>query len=393
MATFFLVIIFILYIGLGLPDSSFGTAIPAMWQDLGLPLSLASVVSLLISIGTTVSAFFSAKLLNKFGTGLVVACSTLLSALSLLGFAVTYSFWWICLLSLPLGLGAGAIDSAINSYVVEHYSSSVMSFLHCFYGIGISLTPFVFSFTLAVNNDWRLGYTTIFYIQLAISAIAFIVIPLWNKTEKTVDPYREIIPVTVSYKQLFKTPAIRSVWLAFFSTCALEFTCDTWGATFLVAQGLTEAVAARFITFYYIGMTLGRFLSGIMNTKLAPKTVISLGYSLIAVGIAVLFIPLSPTIKGVALFLIGLGNGPTFPNLTFVTPSHFGKKISKFLVSSQMVASNVGIMLIPPLFGIVADNLSVNLFPPFIAVLFVILTISTFAYFKRPKTISGLDLK
>ena len=225
-------IIFILYIGLGLPDSSFGTAIPAMWQGLGLPLSLASVVSLLISIGTTVSAFFSAKLLNKFGTGLVVACSTLLSALSLLGFAVTYSFWWICLLSLPLGLGAGAIDSAINSYVVEHYSSSVMSFLHCFYGIGISLTPFVFSFTLAVNNDWRLGYTTIFYIQLAISAIAFIVIPLWNKTEKTVDPYREIIPVTVSYKQLFKTPAIRSVWLAFFSTCALEFTCDTWGATF-----------------------------------------------------------------------------------------------------------------------------------------------------------------
>lgn len=183
------------------------------------------------------------------------------------------------------------------------------------------------------------------------------------------------------------------MWLAFFSTCALEFTCDTWGATFLVAQGLTEAVAARFITFYYIGMTLGRFLSGIMNTKLAPKTVISFGYSLIAVGIAVLFIPLSPAIKGVALFLIGLGNGPTFPNLTFVTPSHFGKKISRFLVSSQMVASNVGIMLIPPLFGIVADNLSVNLFPPFIAVLFVMLTISTFAYFKRPKTISGLDLK
>lgn len=387
MATLFVLIIFFLYIGLGLPDSAFGTVIPAMWAELNLPLSLASVVSLLISIGTTCSAFFSAKLINKLGTGLVVALSTTLSGLALLGFSLTGSFWFTCLMALPLGLGAGAIDSAINSYVAVQYSSSIMSFLHCFYGIGVALTPLIFSFTLSDNNNWRLGYVIIFGIMLVLSVTAFIVVPLWKKQQKTTDALEEIIPVNVSYKRMAKSSAIRAVWVAFFMTCALEFTCDTWGASYLVNLGMTESVSARFVTLYYVGIMLGRFLSGILNKFLSPQKVISFGLCSVAVGIVTLFLPVPATVKGFGLFFIGLGNGPVFPNLTFVTPMHFGKETSVSLVSSQMVASNLGIMILPPLFGVIAQVLTVNLFPVFLAVFFVLLTVYVVCYFKRPKTI------
>ncbi len=387
MATLFVLIIFFLYIGLGLPDSAFGTAIPAMWAELNLPLSLASVVSLIISAGTTISAFLSDKLINKLGTGLVVALSTTIAGLALLGFSLTGSFWFTCLMALPLGLGAGAIDSAINSYVAVRYSSSIMSFLHCFYGIGVALTPLIFSFTLSNNNNWRLGYVIIFGIMLVLSVTAFLVVPLWKKQQKKSDVSEEIIPVNVSYKRMAKSSAIRAVWVAFFMTCALEFTCDTWGATYLVAQGLSESGAARFVTLYYVGITLGRFFSGILNKFFSPKKVIATGFCSIALGITVLFLPVSVILKGISLFFIGLGNGPVFPNLTFVTPMHFGKEASVSLVASQMVASNLGIMILPPLFGVIAQVLTVNLFPVFLAVFFVLLAVYTVCYFKRPKTV------
>lgn len=387
MATLFVLIIFFLYIGLGLPDSAFGTVIPAMWAELNLPLSLASVVSLIISAGTTISAFLSDKLINKLGTGLVVALSTTIAGLALLGFSLTGSFWFTCLMALPLGLGAGAIDSAINSYVAVRYSSSIMSFLHCFYGIGVALTPLIFSFTLSNNNNWRLGYVIIFGIMLVLSVTAFLVVPLWKKQQKKSDVSEEIIPVNVSYKRMAKSSAIRAVWVAFFMTCALEFTCDTWGATYLVAQGLSESGAARFVTLYYVGITLGRFFSGILNKFFSPKKVIATGFCSIALGITVLFLPVSVILKGISLFFIGLGNGPVFPNLTFVTPMHFGKEASVSLVASQMVASNLGIMILPPLFGVIAQVLTVNLFPVFLAVFFVLLAVYTVCYFKRPKTV------
>ncbi|MBO5714223.1 MAG: MFS transporter, partial [Clostridia bacterium] len=187
-----------------MPDSTFGTALPAMWADLNLPLSLASVVSLLISIGTTISAFFSAKLVSKLGTGLVVAISTLLSAISLIGFYFTNSFWFTCILAFPLGLGAGAIDSAMNSYVASRYSSTVMSFMHCFYGIGVSITPFIFSWTLSFNNDWRSGYFLIFFIQLAIAILAFIVIPFWNKQNLPNVKREDVDYIDVSYSRMAK---------------------------------------------------------------------------------------------------------------------------------------------------------------------------------------------
>ena len=385
MTTIFIIIIFVLYIGLGLPDSTFGTALPAMWEELNLPLSLASVISLLISIGTTISSFFSAKLVNKLGTGFVVALSTLLSALSLLGFYYTNSFWFTCLLAIPLGLGAGAIDSAINSYVASRYSSSIMSFLHCFYGIGVSVTPFIFSYTLSFNNDWRSGYYYLFLIQILIALLAFIVIPLWNRQKSLNQNQSEIEYVDVSYSLMAKNPAIRAVWMAFFTTCALEFTCDVWGASYLVSLGLSESKAASFITLYYVGITLGRFLSGILNTKISPQKVMVIGYFLVGIGIVALFLPVPAIYKGLGLAFIGLGNGPTFPNLTYLTPQHFGKNASPSLVASQMVASNLGIMIVPPVLGIIFDYTSIALFPIATAVSFVLLALYTSLYFNRPK--------
>ncbi len=385
MTTIFVAIIFILYIGLGLPDSTFGTALPAMWADLNLPLSLASVVSLIISIGTTISSFFSAKLVKKLGTGFVVALSTLLSASSLLGFYFTKSFWFTCLLSLPLGLGAGAIDSAINSYVASRYSSSIMSFLHCFYGIGVSVTPFIFSYTLSINNNWRLGYYVLFLIQVAIAILAFFVIPLWNKQKTLTDRQTDVQYADVSYKTMAKSPAIRAVWVAFFATCALEFTCDVWGASYLVSLGLTESRSASFVTLYYVGITLGRFLSGILNSKISPEKTTLIGYLLIVIGITALFLPIPAVYKGFALACVGLGNGPTFPNLTYLTPQHFGKNASASLVASQMVASNLGIMIVPPLLGIIFDFTSINFFPFSLSLSFLLLAVYTVLYFKRPK--------
>ena len=385
MTTLFIAIIFILYIGLGLPDSTFGTALPAMWADLNLPLSLASVVSLLISIGTTISAFFSAKLVSKLGTGLVVAISTLLSAISLIGFYFTNSFWFTCILAFPLGLGAGAIDSAMNSYVASRYSSTVMRFMHCFYGIGVSITPFIFSWTLSFNNDWRSGYFLIFFIQLAIAILAFIVIPFWNKQNLPNVKREDVDYIDVSYSRMAKSSAIRAVWVAFFATCALEFTCDVWGASYLVFQGLSESRAAGFITLYYIGITVGRFLSGVLNAKISPEKVTIIGYVCIALGIGLLLLPLPALYKGIGLTFIGLGNGPTFPNLTYLTPEHFGKNASASLVASQMVASNLGIMIVPPVLGLVFDATSIKLFPVFLLITFVFLALYTILYFKRPK--------
>lgn len=387
MATVLLIFIFVIFIGLGVPDSAFGAALPAMWADLNLPFGLASCVSILTSVGTVTASFFSARLINKFGTGAVTALSTAITACALIGFSVTSSFWFACLCAVPLGLGAGAIDAALNNYVVLHYKSVFFNILHCFYGIGVALSPFVFSFALAKNNDWRLGYRLIFYIQIVLAAISIATLPLWRKVKNAEEIKEDEKPVTVSYRTMAKAPAVRAAWLVFFSTCALEFTCDSWGAAFLVGAGASESVAAQYLTLYYAGMTLGRFTSGLLSTKLSCKNILSIGYSLIAAALLILLLPLPVGVKGFAMLFIGLGNGPTFPNLTYATPRLFGKNISQSLVSSQMVASNLGILTLPSLFGVLAQNFSVSLFPWYATALFLAMTIATLVFFKLPKDV------
>lgn len=383
MATVLLIFIYFIYIGLGIPDSAIGSAWPAIYGDLGLPISYASFITVLISLCTALSSFFSAKLINKFGTGTVTAVSTFVTAGALLGFSFANSIWWLMLAALPAGFGAGAIDAALNDYVAVRYKSAHINFLHSFYGIGVAITPFLMSFALK-NNDWRAGYRLIFYVQIAIACLAFLSLPLWKKIKETNTSVENYTPVTLSYVKMAKIPAARIGWLVFFFTCGLEFTCDTWATTYLVeTEGATAESAARFLTLYYLGITSGRFLSGILSKKLGNKTIILTGYAVVAAAIIILFLPLSATVKGIALLMIGLGNGPSFPNLIYLTPVCFGKRASQSLISSQMAMCNLGILAVPPLFGIIARQISPSLFPVYLAALFAIILYTTLVYLKR----------
>ena len=385
MFTVLFMIISIICIGLGLPDSLFGSAWPAIYPEMNLPVSSANFVTSLISLGTVIASFFSAKLINKFGTQYVTAVSTGVSTLALLGFSLSGSFWWFILFSLPLGMGAGAIDAALNNFVAVHYSSMHMSFFHCFYGIGVALSPFIMSFALAQNNDWRLGYRLVFCIMIAITLLATFTLPLWKKAQKK-DIVSEFTPKTLSLLQMAKMPAVRSAWFVFFFTVALEFTCGIWGCTYLVtAEGMSESSASLVLTFYYVGMTAGRFVSGLIAKKIYPEKIVYMGYSIVGVAVLLIALPLPVTVKAVSLFAIGFGNGPTFPNLTFITPINFGKESSQSIIGSQMGMCNLGIVLAPPVFGFLAQSIGTFVFPYYVIILYLIMLISTIIYSRLTK--------
>lgn len=392
MATVLLILIYVIFIGLGLPDSVLGTAWPSMYPSLNLPLSYASIIAIIVSVCTTISSFFSARFINKIGTGIVSLISTGFTAVAIIGYACSNSMVALCLFAIPSGLGAGAIDSALNNYVAVHYKSSHLNFLHCFYGIGVALSPLTLSFALN-NSDWRLGFRTVFYIQIAITVIAFIALPFWKRIKGRNPQEKSFKPITLSYKRMFKMPAVKIGWIVYFTTCALEFTCGQWCCTYLVnAKGISEALSARFLTLYYAGMALGRFISGLVSYKLNEKTIISIGYTGVGIALLTLFLPFPVWTKGVALFLIGLGNGPTYPNLTTVTPRTYGVQISQSLVSSNAVASNLGILIIPPLFGVVAQYISADVFPIYLTALFVLLAVSTVVYFNKIKNVKKYSI-
>lgn len=383
MATVLLIFIYFIFIGVGIPDSAIGSAWPAVYPDLNLPVSYASFITVLISLCTAASSFFSARLINKLGTGLVTALSTLVTACALLGFSFSTSIWWLCLSAIPAGFGAGAIDAALNDYVAVRYKAAHINFLHSFYGIGVAITPFLMSFALK-NNDWRAGYRMIFYIQIGLAALAFISLPLWKKVKQQGGEKENYSPVVLSYVKMAKIPAARVGWLVFFFTCGLEFTCDTWATTFLVeSEGATAESAARFLTLYYLGITSGRFISGLISQKVGNKTIILTGYSIVLCAIAIMFLPVPVVIKGVALLMIGLGNGPSFPNLIYLTPICFGKRASQSLIASQMAMCNLGILFVPPLFGLVARHVTPALFPAYLAILFAAMLYFTLVYLKR----------
>ena len=388
MATLLLFFIYFIYIGLGIPDSAIGSAWPSIYPDLNLPIGYASFITVIISLCTASSSFFSAKLINKFGTGLVTAVSTLVTAIALLGFSKSTSIWWLCVSSIPAGFGAGAIDAALNDYVAIRYKSSSVSFLHCFYGIGVALTPFLMSFALKDNN-WRLGYRLIFYIQIGIALVSFAVLPLWKKVKAQNPSQDDYTPIALSYPKMAKIPEVRLGWLVFFTTCGLEFSCNTWATSFFVnTEKATEAVASLFLTFYYLGITVGRFISGLLAKKLSNKSIVLLGYILVAIAIILLILPVATIIKGIALCMIGLGNGPSFPNLIYLTPKCFGKECSRSIIASQMAMCNIGILVIPMLFGLVANNISVSLFPYFLLLLYVIIVPSMLVYFRQLKKLN-----
>lgn len=386
MATLLFIVISFVFVGLGLPDSLFGAAWPDIYSDLNLPISYANYVTTLISVGTVLSSLFASQLVAKLGTGLVTALSTLLTTIMLLIFSLGDNIIFFCLLSIPLGLGAGAIDAALNNYIALNYSSTHMSFIHCFYGVGVSASPLLMSFALAQTDSWQGGYHIIAIVMATITLIAFLALPLWKKANSKKQEEKQVKEKPLSVFSLAKMPAVRVAWLVFFFTVALEFTCGIWGCTYLVqAEGMSESLAAATLTFYYLGITSGRAVSGVVSKWINPQKIVFFGYGIVALALVILFLPIPATFKGVALFMIGFGNGPTFPNLTFLTPRYFGQDISGSVIASQTACCNTGILLMPPVFGFLAEWLGVEIFPICLTILFAIMLVSTIIYAKRTR--------
>lgn len=391
MATLLLIVIYFAFIGLGLPDSIFGSAWPAIAADFNLPLSYANFITLIGSFCTVISSLFSPKVTAKLGTALTMVLSTALTALALLGFYFSNNFLWMCLLCLPLGLGAGAIDCSLNNYVALHYKASHMNFLHCFYGIGVSASPFLMSLALFDGGKWQNGYFYVFLIQAGITLVALLAIPLWKKVSEkqkllsnglvnvAEEENKNEQPIKLLY--VIKIKKVRLVWIIFFGTCALEFSCGIWGSSFLVgAKSVSEDVAAFGIMFYYAGIAVGRFISGLISEKVGHWKVLFSGHGIVLLALILLCLPLSYEFMIVGLFLIGLGNGPVFPILAHLTPKHFGIDKSETVMGTQMAACYVGNTIMPILFGFIASSISVSIYPYYLILMFIIMIIGSIVF-------------
>lgn len=384
MATLLVIIIFVTYVGLGIPDSLFGTAWPAIYTELDLPMSYSNFVTGLMYTGTIISSLLSSRLVNKFGTALVTAFSTALTAVAILGFSFSNNMLMLCLCAIPLGLGAGAIDNVLNNYVALNYKATHVNFLHCSYGVGVTLSPFLMSIALGNSNNWQGGYKTMFFFQLALTIICFASLPVWKKVkeQKSEEEETRVVPVC----ELLSIPIARASLVIYFGSCAIESVCLAWGSTFLVnSKGLTPEKAAQMITFYFIGMTLGRFLSGVLVNKISPKSIIVIGESITLVAIILTFAGNSK-IAGTGLFLIGLGNGPIFPNMTHLTPIHMGRDVSQSFIGLQGAVSYGSILLSPITFGLLAQNLTTDIFSIFLIIAWIITVVSTFIMLKYSKS-------
>jgi len=376
MFSLLLAIIYLAFISLGLPDSVVGATWPIMVVDLNAEISYMGIISIIISVGTIISSVFSDGLIRKFGTGAVTAFSVTLTAVALLGYGLSHSFWVLCLFSIPYGIGAGAVDSALNNYVALHYSSRHMSWLHACWGVGASIGPYVMSFALAVNNNWRFGFGYLFLIQIVLAIFMFCSLTLWQGKQSEENTQQVAI---VSKSKVLKIKGVKLALLAFFCYCAFETTAGLWASTFLVKQYNTpKATATLFASFFYLGITLGRFACGFISDKLGDKKMIRLGGVAIALGLILMFIPLKTSVLAlIGLIVVGIGGAPVYPCLMHSTPINFGKENSQTIMGMQTASAYVGSTFIPPIFGIIAQYFSAQFFPYFMGVFVFILILTT----------------
>lgn len=384
MTILLLIIIYIAFIALGVPDSLIGSAWPAIYPDFGVPVGSVSYITLLISGCTVVSSMLSARVLGKFGTAKVTAVSTAMTAVALLGFSFAPSLIFLCLLAIPLGLGAGAIDAGLNNYIALHYHAKHMNFLHCFYGIGVSCSPYLMSLALG-STGWRTGYRYAFAVQMLITLLLLLSFPLWKKQSEEEEEEAAVTEV-LTFGQMMRMPTIRWVWAVHLATNAIEYACGTWGSTYLVrSKGFLPEEGAVALTLYYAGMAIGRFLSGLIAERIPTWRRIGIGVGIVAAAVTLLILPLPPAVAVVGLFLVGLGNGSIYPNLIHLTPHNFGRNLSQAVMGSQIAAAYTGVMLAPPLVAVVSGFAGIGIFPVFLAVLFVAMTLSLWRFVRLLK--------
>ncbi|MEH7547336.1 MULTISPECIES: MFS transporter [Bacillaceae] len=387
MTTFLLVIIYLAFISLGLPDSLLGAAWPVMQSDLGAPLETAGFLFMAIAGGTIISSLASGKVLNKFGTSKVTTVSVLMTAGALLGFHFASSVVWLFVCAIPLGLGAGAVDAGLNDYVATHYKAHHMSWLHCFWGVGATLGPIIMAQFISGQNSWRNGYFAISGIQFALVIILFITLPLWNRVtnnskiilnEEPEDSKGEFYEEDAKDLKPLQIKGVKLSLATFLFYCGVESTVGLWGSSYLVnVKELQVALAAQWVSFYYAGITIGRFTTGFITFKISNLTLIRMGQIIALVGAALLFFPLPSTFSLAGFIMIGLGLAPIFPCMLHETPTRFGKKHSKTIMGYQMAVAYTGSTFMPPLLGFIASHSTIGIFPFCIGVLVAAMLLSS----------------
>ncbi|MBO7401641.1 MAG: MFS transporter [Lachnospiraceae bacterium] len=376
-----LLLIYLAFIGLGLPDSLLGSAWPVMHEFMGVPISSMGIVTMIISGGTIVSSLLSERMIKRFGTRFVTLFSTLLTALALLGFSFSDRFYMLCLWGIPYGLGAGAIDAALNNYVALHYSSKHMSWLHCFWGVGTIISPYVMSFAL-LNYNWQAGYRMVAGLQLIIALILCIGLPLWKVNSPA---SQEESKKPLGLVKSLRIPGVPLLLAGFFGYCAAEATCIHWMASFLIGtRGVTKERAAAFASLFCIGITIGRFVSGFISDKLKDRGMIRLGTAVSAVGILLMGAFFLPEVFSLAgCVIMGLGCAPVYPSIIHSTPDNFGAENSQAIIGVQMASAYLGSTFMPPLFGILSSKLGMRIMPVFLAFFVVMMIIMIELTYKK----------
>lgn len=372
MTTFLLIIIYLAFISLGLPDSLLGAAWPVMQSDFDAPLETAGLLSMTIAGSTIISSLLSGRVLKRFGTGKVTFVSVLMTATALLGFFFAPSVIWLIACAIPLGLGAGAVDSGLNDYVATHYKAHHMSWLHSFWGVGATLGPIVMAQFIVGDHAWRDGYATIASLQFALVLILLFTLPIWNKVKdnqkiQNVETHdSKDAPNNEDTKDV-KPLQIKGVNLALFSFlfyCGVEATVGLWGSSYLVnVKGLNEATAAGWVSFYFAGITIGRFITGFITFKMTNRFLIRMGQSIAFVGAIILLLPLPSIFSLIGFVIVGLGLAPIFPCMLHETPARFGKKHSQTIMGYQMAVAYTGTTFLPPLLGFIASKTTIGIFP------------------------------
>lgn len=364
---FLLVLIYLSFISLGLPDSLLGSAWPVMRVDLGADMSLAGVISMVVAGGTVISSYLSTRLIRRFGTGRVTTVSVLMTGLALLGFSFAPAYWVLLLLAVPLGLGAGAVDSALNNFVALHYKAKHMNWLHCFWGIGATAGPMIMAAWLAKDSQWRGGYLTIAIIQCALSMILILTLPAWNKAKKQDDGEEPQIKA-LSLKEAVSIPLAKQTLLSLFCYCSIELTIGLWGASFATGEFEVSADrAAAWVSAFYLGITLGRAVAGFISIKLNNLQMTRLGEAITLLGVILLFLPIGEVRVPIAFVLAGLGCAPIYPAILHQTPKTFGEENSQAMMGIQMAFAYVGSTFMPPLFGFLAGIVGIGMLPVFLA--------------------------
>ena len=373
-----LAVIYLAFISLGLPDSLLGAAWPSMHAEFGVPVSWAGAISMIIALGTVVSSLQSDRLTRKLGAGLLTALSVLLTALALLGFSLSRSFFALCLFAIPYGLGAGSVDAALNNYVALNYASRHMSWMHCMWGVGTTVGPYVMEYALTGGRGWNAGYRYIAMLQFAITLAVFLSLPLWKRraAQARAAERAQSAGQALPLREVARIPGAKEVMAAFFCYCAIEQTVMLWASSYLaLGRGVGAEAAAGYASLFFIGVTAGRALNGFLTLRFSDTQMIRAGQALVGLGALLLLLPVGTGAALAGLAVVGLGCAPIYPCIIHSTPARFGADKSQALIGAQMASAYLGTLLMPPLFGLIAGHINIGLFPIYLLVALAAMTL------------------